>query len=62
MPRLRRIWAGSGLIYRATAEGLKREQSLYLAQAGPEADSTTTKALVLLAVRTEQPMTSENAS
>src|ERR687886_2035318 len=55
-------WRDQWLIYRATAEGLKREQSLYLAQAGPYAGSTSSDALALLAVRTEQLMTTENAS
>ena len=55
-------WRDQWLMYRATAEGLKREQSLYLAQAGPYAGRASPDALALLAVRAEQLMTTENAS
>jgi hypothetical protein len=55
-------WRDQWLMYRATAEGLKREHSLYLAQAGPYAGSASPDALALLAVRAEQLMTSENTS
>ena len=55
-------WRDQWLMYRATAEGLKREQSLYLAQAGPYAGGTNPEALPLPAVRAEQLMTTENAS
>jgi hypothetical protein len=55
-------WRDQWLIYRATAEGLRREQSLYLAQAGPYADATPPKALALLAVRAEQLIAAEGGS
>jgi hypothetical protein len=57
-------WRDRWLIYRATAEGLKREQSLYLAQAGRYASMAIAipDALALLAVHAEQLMTTENAS
>ena len=55
-------WRDQWLMYRATAEGLKREQSLYLAQAGPYAGKANPDALALLAAHAEQLMTTENAS
>jgi hypothetical protein len=55
-------WRDHWLVYRATAEALRREQSLYLAKAGPYADCTTPKALSVLAERAEQLIASENMS
>jgi hypothetical protein len=55
-------WRDQWFIYRATAEALKREQSLYEAQAGPYAETTPNKALALLAVRAEQVMSAESTS
>jgi hypothetical protein len=53
-------WRDQWLMYRATAEGLKREQSLYSARAGPYVDATSSKALAVLAERAEDLMASEN--
>jgi hypothetical protein len=55
-------WRDQWLMYRATAESLRREESLYLAKAGPYADHTTPKALAMLAERAEQLTASEHTS
>jgi hypothetical protein len=51
-------WRDHWLMYRATAEALRREQSLYLARAGKYAD--TANALAVLAMNAEQLMAQEN--
>jgi hypothetical protein len=55
-------WRDQWLMFRATAEGLKRERSLYAARAGPYAESAVANPLPLLAERTEELAASENAT